>query len=118
MQQMADPGSIPGLTGISGDLGRQSGGRLPRPRKPGTPAEAKPEPEASNAAAVVPPLDDPTATLIQALDRLRATHELRPVETELARMLRGVRHYKEESSHDLPVIDDPERDGLPPDQIG
>lgn len=115
---MADPGSIPGLTGISGDLGRQSGGRLPRPRKPGAPAEPKVEPDAPVTAAEAPSPDDPTAALIQALDRLRATHELRPVETELARALRGVRHYQEESRHDLPIIDDPDQDGLPPDQVG
>lgn len=120
VQQMADPGFIPGPTGISGDLGRQSGGRLPRPRKPGTPAEPKVEPETPSAAAEAPAPDDPTAALIQALDRLRATHELRPVETEVVRALRGVRHYQEESRHDLPIIDDPERaeHDLPPDQVG
>jgi len=93
---------------------------MPRPRKPGTAAEPKTEPETSSStAAVVPAPDDPTAVLIQALDRLRATHELRPVETELVRALRGVRHYQEESRHDLPVIDDPKRSGgLPPDQVG
>jgi hypothetical protein len=65
--------------------------------------------------------DEPTSPLIQALDRLRATQELRPVETELVRALRGVRHYQEESRHDLPLLDDPARvdqDHLPPDQVG
>jgi hypothetical protein len=64
--------------------------------------------------------------LIQALDRLRATHELRPVDQELVRALRGARVYQDESRHDLPILDDPAGDdaepdghqGLPPDQIG
>ncbi|HEX3132805.1 MAG TPA: hypothetical protein VHX44_04390, partial [Planctomycetota bacterium] len=62
-------------------------------------------------------------------DRLRVIQELRPVETELVRALRGARYYQEESRHDLPILGDPdvdlaedpeqaERDGLPPDQVG
>ncbi len=66
-------------------------------------------------------MTDPTTVLIQALDRLRATQELGPVETELVRALRGARYYQEESRHDLPVLrdpGDPGEDGLPPDQLG
>lgn len=85
------------------------------------------EPEAKTGVPAVapdappPPIEDPTAPLIQALDRLRATQELRPVESELVRALRGARHYQEESRHDLPVLDDPAGDDhehLPPDQVG
>jgi hypothetical protein len=63
---------------------------------------------------------DPTTPLIQALDRLRATQELRPVETELVRALRGARHYQDESRHDLPILRDLGlgQDHLPPDQVG
>lgn len=103
---------------------------MPRRAKPGPalerkasappePPEAQPEPAAA----------DPTSALVQALDRLRATQELRPVETELVRALRGARYYQEESRHDLPILSDPEadladepeqpeRDELPPDQVG
>ena len=118
LHQMADPGSIPGLSGISGDLSRQSGGRLPRPRKPGAALEPKVGSDAPSPSAETSVPDDPPSALIQALDRLRATQELRPVETELVRALRGARHYQEESRHDLPIIDDPEQDELPPDQVG
>ena len=117
---MADQGSIPGLSGISGDFGRQGQEHFSRPRKAKIAAEPTPEPEAV-AASDVPVAPDPTAALIQALDRLRATHELRPVETELVRALRGARYYQEESRHDLPLIDDPGQaapDELPPDQVG
>lgn len=117
---MADPTSIPGLSGIPGDLSRQGGGPLPRRRQPGPdretkPAAAQPSPETPPAVA-----DDPTSPLIQALDRLRATHELRPVEAELVRALRGAKHYQDESRHDLPILDDPgsDHDQLPPDQVG
>ena len=83
-------------------------------RKPGTPATL---PESSDPGLA----DDPTSLLIQALDRLRATQELRPVETELVRALRGARYYQDESHHDLPVLDTPgevDLDELPPDQVG
>lgn len=119
---MADPTSIPGLGGLSGDP-RQSGGRMPSPRSKSGPAlERKPgtqptTPEIAESA----PAEDPTARLIQALDRLRATQELRPVETELVRALRGARYYQDESHHDLTVLEDVPQvdlDGLPPDQVG
>lgn len=120
VRQMADSPSIPGVSNISGDPSRQGGGRSPRRRQ----HDHEPEPRVE---AVVPPdtpaphVDDPTAPLIQALDRLRATQELRPVESELVRALRGVKYYQEESRHDLPVLDDPaadDHDHLPPDQVG
>ena len=127
---MADSTSIPGLGGISGDLPRQGGGHLSRRAKPGPALERKagapPEPP---EASPEPAPADPTSALVQALDRLRATQELRPVETELVRALRGARYYQDESRHDLPILADPEldlaedpeqseRDGLPPDQVG
>lgn len=118
---MADSPPIPGLSGIPGDLSRQGGRRPPHRRGHGLEPEAKPEVQATTADAPPTPIEDPTAPLIQALDRLRATQELRPVEHELVRALRGARHYQEESRHDLPVLDDPEaddRERLPPDQVG
>lgn len=116
---MADSPSIPGLTGISGDLSRQAGGRGPR-RRHATP-ETDAKPEAAPPAPDAPDVPEATSPLIQALDRLRATQELRPVEAELVRTLRGVRHYQDESRHDLPLLDDPatdDHDHLPPDQVG
>lgn len=67
--------------------------------------------------------DDPTVALIAALDRLRATDELRSVEAELMRAMRGIRHYQDESRHGVPVIDDPASpepppSALPPGQVG
>ena len=120
---MADSPSIPGLGGISGDLPRQGGGRAPRQRgAPGPALERKSAtPPTQPDDADPAPLNDPTTVLIQALDRLRATQELRPVETELVRALRGARYYQDESHHDLPTLDDPtpiDQDGLPPDQVG
>ena len=117
--QMVDSSPIPGLTGIPGDLSRQNGGRSPRRRMPGPEPEAKSEVPSSPADTSVAP--EPTPPLIQALDRLRATQELRPVESDLVRALRGARHYQEESRHDLPLLDDPaagEHEQLPPDQVG
>jgi hypothetical protein len=115
---MADSTSIPGIGGISGDLPRQGGGRLPSRGKPGPALERKPgTPAESDSTAGPLPPEDPTTTLIQALDRLRATQELRPVETELIRALRGARYYQDESRHDLPTLADAQ-DGLPPDQVG
>lgn len=115
---MADSPSIPGLAGVPGDLSRQSGNRLPRRRLPAPEPEAQAQVPTSPEASTVAP-GDPTTPLIQALDRLRATQELRPVETELVRAMRGARHYQEESRHDLPILDDPGTDEqLPPDQVG
>jgi hypothetical protein len=79
-----------------------------------------PDDGAASASAQGPA--DPTAALIAALDRLRATDELRSVETELMRAM-GARHYQEESRHGLPVIADPSApapppNALPPDQVG
>jgi hypothetical protein len=120
--QMADPTSIPGLGGIPSDLPRQGGGRSPRRAPPGSALVRKPGAAAEPAEVQPePPAPDATNALVQALDRLRATQELRPVETELVRALRGARFYQEESRHDLPIIEDSEpedHDGLPPDQIG
>ena len=116
---MADHISIPGLNGISGEPPRQGQGQRQR-SKPGAALERKPGTPPPPEALADPPADDPTTALVQALDRLRATHELRPAETELVRAMRGMRYYQEESRHDLPSLDDPEAsDGsLPPDQIG
>ncbi len=95
---------------------------LPPRGKPGAALERKPgTPPALVEATDPASTDDPTSLLIQALDRLRATQELRPVETELVRALRGARYYQDESHHDLPVLDDPgenDLEGLPPDQVG
>jgi len=51
--------------------------------------------EATPTAAAQPPALPPTMPdpLVQALDRLRATNEIRPVDAELARLLRGKREY-------------------------
>lgn len=94
---------------MSGDPSRQGGlGARPRPRSTETerirrgearPAEAPP----AGGDAVG---DDPTSALVQALDRLRATAAVRPADDEMVRMVRGMRHYQEESRHGLPVISD------------
>jgi hypothetical protein len=52
---------------------------------------------------------------VEALDRLRATDTVLPVEADLARHLRGTRYYQEESRHGLPIIPDPDGPAeLPP----
>ena len=116
---MADHISIPGLNGISGEPPRQGQGKRQR-SKPGAALERKPGTPTSAEELAEPSANDPTTALVQALDRLRATHELRPAETELVRAMRGMRYYQEESRLDVPSLDDPKAsDGsLPPDQIG
>lgn len=109
---MADNQSVSGVGGVSGDPSRQGGlaGRQrPRAKAPDSPGSGNPTSQADadydarQAAAA-----DPTAALVEALDRLRATAELCPVEVELMRAMRGARIYQEESRHGLPVIPDPE----------
>ncbi|MBA3937488.1 MAG: hypothetical protein H0X38_08500 [Planctomycetes bacterium] len=94
---------------MSGDPSRQGGlGGRPRPRPTETErirrGETRPAdvPDVGVEAAV----EDPTSTLVQALDRLRATDAVRPADDAMVRMLRGMRHYQEESRHGLPVIGD------------
>jgi hypothetical protein len=103
---MVDPPSIPGLGGISADLPKRNRGYTPK-RKP----EQKPpqsEPHSEEAASEAPPSVDPNAGLIESLDRLRATGTIAPVESELARTVRGSKYYKEDSRTGLPIIPDPE----------
>ena len=106
---MADAAPVTGISGVSGDPSRQGGlGGRPRPRSTETErfrrGESRPaEAPADGAGAAA---EDPTAALIEALDRLRATATVRPADVEVVRMLRGMRHYQEESRHGVPVGDD------------
>lgn len=112
---MADAHPIVGLSSIPRDSGRQGGSLLPRRRER---APAPPSGDEAAAAAEpvteVPPAEDLAAPLIQALDRLRATHEVRPVDRELLRTLRGLRAYQDDQQH----AGEPSPPGLPRDQIG
>ncbi|GEM_PF-6118029 len=63
-------------------------------------------------------MEDPTARLVEALDRLRATEGPQQAEVELTRHLRGARYYQDESRHAPPVV--PPSEGTtqdPPDAI-
>ncbi len=113
---MADAAPVTGISGVSGDPSRQGGlGGRPRPRSTETERIRRGEARTAEAPAVSAEetVPDPTASLIQALDRLRATAELRPADVEVVRMLRGVRHYQEESRHGLPVVADSAGPALP-----
>lgn len=108
---MADTPAVPGVGGVSGDPSRQGGlaGRQrPPPKAPGERGAGGKDGQDGAILESKPQPIDPTAVLVEALDRLRATAELRPVEEELMRAMRGARHYQEESRHGLPVIPDPE----------
>jgi hypothetical protein len=102
---------IPGVGGVAGEPSRRQGGYRGRKRKPEQGQDADAKPPSLLQPGLVPPeaapsQDDPTASLVEVLDRLRATEGPLPVETELARHLRGARYYQEESRHGLPVIDE------------
>jgi hypothetical protein len=104
---MVDSSSITGLSGISGDMPQRNPDtafirKNQRKARPATPTndQAPLEPAPS-------PIGEATVQLIEALDRLRATNDLAPGETELARTLRGVKYYQEESRTGLPIIADP-----------
>lgn len=107
---------IPGVGGVAGDPSRRGGTYRGRKRKPeqgqdvDRPAPALPGSPPAPAAGQ----GEPISTLVEALDRLRATESPQPVEAELARHLRGARYYQEqeESRHGLPVI--AEADPAPP----
>ena len=79
-----------GPVAASGQGARREPEQDPRPRQP----EPPPAPEGTPAPAAADPrppaVPDP---LVQALDRLRATSGMRPVDLELARLLRGLREY-------------------------
>ncbi len=106
---MADVAPVTGISGVSGDPSRQGGlGGRPRPRPTETERIRRGEARASEAppASADAALADPTSALVQALDRLRTTATVRPADDAMVRMLRGMRHYQEESRHGLPVIGD------------
>ncbi len=72
------------------DHGGDGGALMPRRRKPRAedrqPRAPDPAPEGD---------EDNTPALVQALDRLRTTHEGSHVDTDRIQALRGVRHYAE-----------------------
>jgi hypothetical protein len=109
---------IPGVGGVAGEPSRRGGTYRGRKRKPEQDQGAEGQPPRPPLPGAPPPaaagLEDPTSTLVEALDRLRATEGPLPVEAELARHLRGARYYQEESRHGLPVIgevEDPPPEG-------
>jgi hypothetical protein len=111
---MADPTSIIGLGGISGDLPQRKQGHSSK--RSANSNALEPSAEANQEAAPALIREDPNAKLIEALDRLRAMNALAPVESELAATLRGAKYYQEESRTELPILSDEEADGddLPP----
>jgi hypothetical protein len=111
---MADPTSITGLGGISGELPQRKG-NLSAKRSPKSNAlERKSAADEALQPTII--AEDPNAKLIEALDRLRATNELGPVERELAATIRGAKYYQEESRTGLPILTDDltDLDDLPP----
>jgi hypothetical protein len=114
---MADNSSISGLNGISGDLPQRKQDtaffrKNAQKTRPPAPVD---DDERSSAT---PLIGEATTQLIEALDRLRATNELTPGESELARTLRGVKYYQDESRTGLPIIPDSQgaSQGAPVDQ--
>jgi predicted component of type VI protein secretion system len=116
-----DDQPILGVGGVAGVPSRRQGGYRGRKRKP--------EPgQGDDDQTPVPPLpgaapaqgasgqDDPASSLVEALDRLRATEAPQAAEVELARHLRGARYYQEESRHGLPVVGEPP--SAPPEAPG
>jgi len=104
-----DDQPIPGVAGVAGEPSRRPGGYRGRKRKPGQEqgADAQPPaqlPPGGQAPAAAAGQDDPTSSLVEALDRLRATEGPQLVEAELARQLRGARYYHDDSRLGLPVI--------------
>jgi hypothetical protein len=92
---MDDIPHINGIGSIPADAGRrQDRGQRDTPGR-------KPSPDAKRAPATIvddyqpAAADEPTAALVEALDRLRATHALSPAEETTRRMLRGQRYYQE-----------------------
>ena len=63
------------------------------------------------------PAPDPNRTLIEALDRLRATEEPRPSELAVIRALRGAKYYQDESTHGLKALSDDEPPGDDPGTV-
>ena len=93
----------------TGHGGRREPDQDPRQRQPGgrsgSPAASPDAPDAGP-----PAVPDP---LVQALDRLRATNELRPVDLEMARVLRGMREYAANTpTGGHPIL--PPADPIPP----
>lgn len=92
---MQDIPSINSIGGIPADAGRRQGrGQRDTPgRRPSS--EAK-RPGAESGDDYPPaPMEEPTMALVEALDRLRATHALSPAEETTRRLLRGQRYYQE-----------------------
>jgi hypothetical protein len=103
---MADTPPVSGVGGISGDLPRNGGsaGRRPSGIRSRTGAKGTPPPGGDDDVAES--LPDPTRSLVEALDRLRATEEPRPSETAVIRALRGAKYYQEESRFGLKALSD------------
>lgn len=97
--RIVGPVSGPSPISPTGGGGRRDTGQDQRQDPPGG-GGASPQAAAAPADAGPPPTPDP---LVQALDRLRATQELRPVDAELIRLLRGRRQY----AGDTPAMGNP-----------
>jgi len=111
---MADPTSIIGLGGISGELPQRKGNQSAKRSAKSNALERNSI--ADNEIEPTALANDPNAKLIEALDRLRATNELGPVERELAATIRGAKYYQDESRTGLPILSDDltDNDDLPP----
>ena len=99
-------GPITGATPVpaSGHGGRREGGGYEPRRRPDGEQPEEPHGGAPEASPALPPVPDP---LVQALDRLRATHELRPVDAELVWLLRARRGYAATPPGGHPVVPPP-----------
>ncbi len=112
--QMADPTSISGLNGISGEFPQRKGNSSAKRSLKSKALERNSVADEDREPTTI--ADDPNAKLIEALDRLRAPNELGPVEHELAATIRGAKYYQEESRTGLPILteDLSDFDDLPP----
>lgn len=97
LRVMNDLPSIGGIGSIPADAGRRQG-REQRDA-PGRKPVADAKPPVSDSGDDYPPavMEEPAAKLVEALDRLRATHALAPSEETTRRLLHGKRYYQEQA---------------------
>lgn len=92
LRVMQDFAPIGGIGGIPADTGKRQD-RSQRGAAKKTAEKAKTLSSDSGEEYFPTPFEEPTAALVEALDRLRATGALSPSEETTRRLLRGVKYY-------------------------